>query len=554
MSENSRNEEQKIESTETVPESTPITENVVEPTADTDNISFEVQGDTDIEKQNDLEEDTDENGKQDTKNPPKKEKVSRHRSTRNRQKKVFSVVTTALLLVALIIVNVICSVLTNRYAVFTADLTATQAFQLTENTIRLVESINKPVEITFLCTKDYYESLDSYCIQTTGLAKQYSQYSENITVNYVDITSNPTYANNYENETLNSTDVIISCGDKYRVLNYTDMYNMAYYDNTYQYIASSKVESAFDSALMTVTSDKTTNVTMIMDNAGESADYFVRFLESNNYAVTQINIATDKIPENTELLIMFTPTEDYTELETQNIFDFLTNNEKYGKTALYIPCAQDSETPNIDTLLEFFGMAVEHSMAFDMDQTRMYTYSYYDGLACSFASSDFTELINAENDYPVITSYSRSIRITDSNYASALLSLSSQSGVCPFDADENTWNMKDAVSGNVVVGAIGERGLSEDVNSHIVVMGSSTMFTKAILGSVFSDSRYILAMLGNLCGNDLNVVNLDDKVLTDYDLNMNTSTKIFIGTIFFAFLPLVVLGSGVVIFIKRRNQ
>lgn len=553
MNENSKNEEQKIENMETVSEITETTENITETPA-TDSTLSDVQTDTGIKTQNELEEDTDEIKKQDGKKSKKKEKISKHHSPRSRRKKIFSLATTALFLVALIIVNVICSVLTNRYAFFTADLTATQAFQLTENTIKLVKSINKPVEITFLCTKDYYESLDSYCIQTTGLATQYSQYSENITVNYVDITSNPTYANNYENETLNSTDVIISCGDKYRVLKYTDMYNMEYYDNTYQYIASSKVESAFDSALMTVTSEKTTNVTMIMDNADEDADYFIRFLESNNYAVTQINIATDKIPENTELLIMFTPTEDYTELETQNIMNFLTNNEEYGKTALYIPCAKDSKTPNIDTLLEFFGMAVEHSMAFDMDQTRMYAYSYYDGLACSFASSDFTELINAESDYPVITSYSRSINIVNSDYAFALLCLSSQSGACPFDADEDTWNMKDAVSGNVIVGAIGERGLSEEVNSHMVVMGSSTMFTKAILGSVFSNSRYVLAMLGNLCGNDLNVVNLDDKVLTNYDLNMNTSTKIFIGTIFFAFLPLAVLGGGVVVFIKRRNQ
>ncbi|MGN0537677.1 MAG: Gldg family protein [Acutalibacteraceae bacterium] len=546
MNENSKNEEQKIENTETVSENTETTENI----ATSDSALSDVQADTDIE----LEEDTDEIKEQNGGKSKNKEKISKHHSPKNRRKKIFSLTTTALFLVALIIVNVICSVLTNRYAFFTADLTATQAFHLTENTIKLVKSINKPVEITFLSTKDYYESLDSYCIQTTGLATQYSQYSENITVNYVDITSNPTYANKYENETLNSTDVIISCGDKYRVLKYTDMYNMEYYDNTYQYIASSKVESAFDSALMTVTSDKTTNVTMIMDDAEENADYFIRFLESNNYAVKQINIATDKIPENTELLIMFTPTKDYTELETQSIMNFLTNNESYGKTALYIPCAKDSKTPNIDTLLEFFGMAVEHGMAFDMDQNRMYTYSYYDGLACSFASSDFTELINAESDYPVITSYSRSINIVNSNYASALLCLSSQSGTCPFDADENTWKMKDAVSGNVVVGAIGERGLSEEVNSHMVVMGSSTMFTKAILGSVFSNSRYVLAMLGNLCGNDLNVVNLADKVLTDYDLNMNTGTKIFIGTIFFAFLPLAVLGGGIVVFIKRRNQ
>ncbi len=552
MNENSKNEEQKIENIEAPSENIETNDGSILP--DVQN-NMETEINTDTDNLSDMETFAENDEIKEGSNKAKKNsKGARHISSRNRQKKIFSLVTTALFLVALIIVNIICSVLTNRYAVFTADLTAAQSFQLTDNTIKLVQKIDKPVEITFLCTKDYYESLDSYCIQTTGLAKQYSQYSDNITVNYVDITSNPTYADKYKGETLSSTDVIISCGDKYRVLNYTDMYNMEYYDASYQYIASSKVESAFDSALMSVTSDKTTNVTLIMDDADEDPEYFIHFLESNNYTVTQINIATDKIPENTELLIMFTPTKDYTELETQNILKFLTNDEKYSKTALYIPCAQDSKTPNIDTLLEFFGMAVEHGMAFDMNQDRMYTYSYYDGLACSFASSDFTELIDAQNDYPVIISYARSLKITDNNYATPLLCLSSQSGSCPFDADEDTWNMKDSITGNVIVGAIGERGLSETVNSHMVVMGSSTMFTKTILGSVFSDSRYILAMLGDLCGNDLNVINIENKVLTNYNLNMNTSTKIFIGTIFFAFLPLTVLGIGVVVFIKRRTR
>lgn len=473
---------------------------------------------------------------------------------RNRKKVIFSAAMTALFVVAVIVINIIASVLTDRYAEFTADFTASQAFQLTDDSVKLAQSLKKDVEITFLCTKDYYESLDAYCIQTTGLAAQYSQYSDRITVNYVDIVSNPTYTEKYSSENLSSTDVIISCGDKYRVLTYKDMYNMEAFDSTYQYIASSKAEQAFDSAIMNVTADKTTKVTLVVDNAAEDKDYFTRFLESNNYSVTEITLAESKIPEDTELLVLFTPNKDYTATQAQSVLNFLTNSNKYGKNAIYIPTSENVKTPNIDAMLAEYGMQVEAGLAFDMDTTRIYGYNYYDGLACSFASSKFTDLLNVESDYPVIISYARPISVTNTNYVESLLSLSSQSGMCPFDADEETWDMKSSITGNVIVGAVGERGLSEEVNSHFVVMGSPVMFTQTILGSDFSDDRYLLGMFGTLCGNDLDTITIADKTLTEYDLNMSNNTKVILGTVFFALLPLIVLGVGLIVFLKRRNQ
>ena len=504
----------------------------------------------------DIDEDLKERNESKIKDSKKKKSRRAKRSSQSRKKSIMSALMTFLFMVALVLFNVLLSVLTDKYAVLTVDLTSSGNFTLTDTSIELAQSLEKEVDITFLCTKDEYESIDSYCVQTTGLASQYEQYSSMITVNYVDITSNPTYTENYPDEDLSSTDVIISCGDRYLVLTYKDMYNMEYYDSTYtyQYIESSMVESAFDTAIMNVIVDELTPVTMVVDNASEDYDYLVRFLESNNYSVTTINIEDEDIPEDTELLILFTPDEDYSAEKAQDILDFLTNDEEYGKVMLYVPASSDVSTPNIDALLEVYGLEVERSMAFDMDTDRIYGYNYYDGLACTFASTLFTDLIDMDDDYPVIVSYSRGVTITNEDYATALLCLSSESGVCDFDADEDTWSMEDSITGYVIVGAYGERGLSEDVNSRVVVMGSATMFTETILGSDFSDDRYISAMLATLCGNEIYSVTIADKTLTYYDLTISTSAKIFIGVIFFALLPLAVLGTGFVVFIRRRSR
>ena len=479
-----------------------------------------------------------------------KEKMSLSRKAKHG---IISLAVTCLVVAAVIIINIIAATLTDKYSVLTADITGMQSFNITEQSLKIAQEIKKNTKITFLNSKTSYEALDPYCKQTSTLANQLAQNSDGkISVEYIDLVKDPSFQNNYPDDTLSTTDVIVSCGDKYKILTKDDLFNFENYSETYQYIKSSQAEQEIDSAIMTVTSDVSTKVALVTDSCTDDYSYLKSVLNTNNYEITEFSLLTQDIPENTDMVIVYAPTKDYTYDAVDKLEKFLMNNNRYGKSMLYVSYCKEADTPNIDALIKNFGMELQDGLAFDMDTSRIFGNNYYDGLACDFASEEYTTSISSD-DYPVIVSLARPIKISNEDVAESLLSLSIQSGYCPFDAKDGEWSMPDAVTGNVSVMAQGKLG-NDTGKSTLVVAGSSSMFEKAMLGSSFSNQKYIMNMMADLNGRDTDTLTLEDKVITDYDLNISTQTASVVGIILYAVIPLLILGVGLVVFIMRRNR
>lgn len=483
------------------------------------------------------------------------EKTPKNKRTLSKKNihRITSAAVICIVVVGIIIINVIAVTLTNRYSVLTADITDSQSFNLTKNSLEIIDKIDKSVKITFLASKSSYEAVDPYCKQASALVNKMAQNSNGmISVEYIDIIQNPSYENNYPNDKLSTTDVIVTCGDKYKIVTADNMFNFQTYADNYSYIASSQAEQEIDTAILTVTSDVTTKVALITDNCIDDYSYLKTTLASNNYEITEISLVSQDIPKDTDMVIVYAPTKDFTAEAVKKLELFLDNNEKYGKNLLYISYRKQTDTPNIDIMLSDFGMKIQDGLAFDMDASRIAGNSYYDGIMCSFATDLYCDNIG-KTDYPVIVSLSRSIEIKDKNIAESLLSLSSSSGYCPFDADSETWQMDKAVTGDVSVMAQGVIG-NDKAQSTLIVSGSTYMFEKSMLGSSFSNSTYILDMFATLNNRDTSKLKLENKVITDYDLNISTQTAIITGVVMYAVIPLIILGVGLIIFFVRRNK
>ena len=482
-----------------------------------------------------------------------KKKSSKKISDRKTVHNIVSITVSCLVIAVVIIINIISSTLTDKFSGLSVDITSVNSFELTEDSIYIANNIDKNVKITFLASKSSYEAVDPYCKQVSYLANQLSQNSdEMISVEYIDLVQNPSYENNYPDAELSTTDIIVSCGDKYKIVTADDMFNFESYDGTYSYIASSQAEQQIDAAILTVTSDISTKVALVSDNCTDDYSYLKSTLTSNNYEITEVSLVTEDIPEDTDMVIVYAPTKDYTYDTVEKIREFLENNNQYGKSMLYVSYRKGADTPNIDALLSDYGMKVEDALAFDMDSSRIAGNSYYDGIMCSFASELYTENIS-DNDYPVIVSLASPVTIADDKIAQPLLTLSESSGMCPLDAVDGEWSMTDSVTGNVNVMAQGSIG-TDEAKSTIVVSGSTSMFEQSMLGSSFSNSQYVLDMFANLNYRDTDTLQLENKVITDYDLNISTQTANLVGVVIYAIIPLVILGVGLIIFLVRRNK
>jgi ABC-2 type transport system permease protein len=497
----------------------------------------------------------------------KKKKTKSPKAPRQKMSKarfnhtIGALVITAVVLVATILLNVVVSLMSDKLPGMSIDLTSKGAFQLSETSIKLAQNVKKDLKITFLDDKQSYRSKASsntYYAQVMAIAEEYGKYNNKISTEYVSIVDNPNLENKYPQETLSADNIIVSCGDKYRILDQYDIFNVKSYYSTYSYIASSKAEEAFDGAILAVTSTESTKLAIVEDNSTEDFTYFKNILEQNNYELVSVKLEQEDIPKDAKMLIVFTPEKDFSKTAAKKIRTYLENNKEYGKNMLYIPSSKTYKTPNLDEVLSDWGITVGDGLAYELESSSVYGRNMYDGILCYMGSNAFTSKFD-DNSAPVISSYARPITLDSDAETQSLLQYSSKSGVCPSDADDS-YDFTGNAKGNIIIAGYGVNGIfandkkSSDKISTVFVFGSSTMFEKTILASTYSDQKYILAMLSESCGRVNQEISVEAKELTQYDVQIDNNSASVIGLVCYVGLPIAVICAGLIVFVKRRNK
>lgn len=497
----------------------------------------------------------------------KKKKTKSPKAPRQKMSKarfnhtIGALVITAVVLVATILLNVVVSLMSDKLPGMSIDLTSKGAFQLSETSIKLAQNVKKDLKITFLDDKQSYRSKASsntYYAQVMAIAEEYGKYNNKISAEYISIVDNPNFENKYPQETLSADNIIVSCGDKYRILDQYDIFNVKSYYSTYSYIASSKAEEAFDGAILAVTSTESTKLAIVEDNSTEDFTYFKNILEQNNYELVSVKLEQEDIPKDAKMLIVFTPEKDFSKTAAKKIRTYLENNKEYGNNMLYIPSSKTYKTPNLDEVLSDWGITVGDGLAYELESSSVYGRNMYDGILCYMGSNAFTSKFD-DNSAPVISSYARPITLDSDAETQSLLQYSSKSGVCPSDADDS-YDFTGNAKGNIIIAGYGVNGIfandkkSSDKISTVFVFGSSTMFEKTILASTYSDQKYILAMLSESCGRVNQEISVEAKELTQYDVQIDNNSASVIGLVCYVGLPIAVICAGLIVFVKRRNK
>ena len=482
------------------------------------------------------------------------EKTPKKPLSRKSKKALVSAVITLLVVTAVILANLISSVLTQKYSVFTSDITSLKSFELTEQSKNIAKNVDKKVKITFHSEKRDYENRDPYCKQTSVIANELAKLSNGmISVEYIDVVKNPALANSYtEEDNLTANDVAVSCGDKRRLLKVSDLFTFEVYSSEYQYIASSQSEQVIDNAIVTVTSDIETKVAVVSESDSDDYKYFIRTLESNNYDVSEISLEKDELSDDIQMVVIYQPEDDFSADALLKLDAFMSNDDKYGKNLLYIPDVGGAEHPNLDKFINMFGIGVSNGIAFEYDSSsRYYASDYYEYIFCDFGSNLYRENLSKDKEMPVMTGISRPIAIKNDN-VEPLLVLSEKSGILPYTADDS-WSMEDAVTGNICVMAQSSVG-EGDNKSTLVVMGSGEMISQKYFINGLGNQYYIMTMLGELNNRSTKIISLPDKTITNFDINTDAHTRFWIGFVMYAVIPLMVLGCGFTVYLVRRNM
>ncbi len=503
--------------------------------------------------------------KTDAKSPkPKKEKknggLKAFLKSRKARHGSVAVAVVVVVIALVVVLNIVVSLLVERFPNMVLDFTKDSSFALENDTIDYVSHIDKDITITVLTTEEKFEASGNYYIQANKLLeKMESESNGKIKLKYVDLSSNPSIAQKYTDAdwTQNSNMMIVECGDQYRVLTIDDCfeYDQDYYSTygTY-YVTSSIVEQGVVTAILNVTTEDKVVVDMITGNQEQDSSAIKTLLQNNAYQVNEVSLATGELDEDAKFAVLYAPSVDLDENVIEKLSTWLDNDGKYGRNLIYIPTENNVETPNLDGLLNEWGMQINQGVVYETSTDRLvsnsspyiftvdYTDYYKDGLK--------------NPNIPVVTLFAKSVTVSDTSMAHALLTTSESAGIYPTDADDN-WNYKDGIKGEALnIAAEGVKSNTDNSSSKVIVFDSYSMFTTDIMSyNSFNNSGYFMNMINTIANRDDAGITIEGKSMQSAELGItDATTKNALFVVFVVVVPIAVLVVGIVMWLRRRNR
>ena len=263
------------------------------------------------------------------------------------------------------------------------DFSQDHLFTLTQESIDKIKDIGKSISIYFM----EYEDNDS----TVDLAKQYAKANQNIKVEAVKVNDRPDLAQKYE-ITSGMMGIIVECGDRYKVLNSSEL--VTYDSSSYQSV--SVAEEKLTAAIQSVASDDIPKVYFLSGYSNFSLENNLQclnvYLQNEITDVASVDILkTGKVPDDCDTLVIMSPSKDFDEDVTNYIVDYINS----GRNILWFQSAtgQELDTPNANRILEIYGIdPFDVGVVRETDSDKMVA-NMPDFILPDIQSSDVTEKI-----------------------------------------------------------------------------------------------------------------------------------------------------------------
>lgn len=462
---------------------------------------------------------------------------------------VWGVVITSLGIILAITLVLLSDRLTDQFDL-RLDLTANDRYALSEESVSWLENLEQDVKITVLVGEENMSTGSYYIVQAYQNLLEYERNSDKVTLEFVDITENPTFVSNYPDLELSTYDIIIESEENQEVLSFQELYD---YDTTGSQITASRVEQKVTGALMTVTSGETKRVTVLTGYGDTEPEGLTELLEGSQYEITQSSLLTEGIDEEAEAAILFAPQNDLEEDSITKLSIWLNNSGEQGRNLFIFLDPSVGSLPNLEAFMNEWGLDAGEGYVFESRSSLYYQQIYYP--VAQYEDEEFSSGLTT-NDITILA-LCRPVDVLfeeqDGYETSVLLDFSDSSGQVTLDAEQVT---EDMVTGDVKGMVMSTHSLygSEVTSSSMVVSGSALAFTGTLAtGTTFANGEYILGVFDQLTGQETSL-NISAKDLTSAVHNMSSFRTNVYSWIFMVGIPVVMLAVGVVVWLRRRHR
>ncbi len=472
---------------------------------------------------------------------------------------------TAVFVVVIILINVVVSLLSERFPSMNIDLTANKVNTLSDAALEVAKEVEEETTIYILATDDWLDYANNQGVAYStlvSLSDKLAEANSKIKVEQVDLEKNPSFVNEYADENLTNGYVVVKTDKRYRVLTISDLFPSESNSQTGSTASYNDVDSALATAIKQVNLSEVPVVSIATGHSEAMTDAFdslTSFLNENAFDVQQFNILSEDIPENTQILFLGTPNTDYTEDELKKLDEYLSEKES-GKTRTLLISATPGQAslPNLMSFLEEWGISYDStSMVLESDSSRTF------GNSALYLSDVDSENGIPDGDYPLlVTPYSVPItRLFDSNNSVVTYSLAATSEgsyLQKTDSDEDASETAEKKSYDTAV--LARKSLDSSgtgAYANVIVLGSTYMLDPSTLNtSTFSNGDYFidLAKYATDTTNSNNTVYSPRVQAGVQDITATTNVINFLGLgVFTITIPVVILLAGLAVYIKRRH-
>jgi len=458
-----------------------------------------------------------------------------------------SIILIAVVVAIAVIINLLVGMISVRI-----DLTPNKLFSISDETVKILNELDKDVVIYGLF--DEAKIKDSAYSDVVEILSHYDKHPR-IKVEYVDPERNPGFINELDPENLkdiSNNDFVVKCGDKMKVLSYYDLFSTQFNQYTWnQDITGIKAEQGFTGAIRYVSAD-VTPVVYFMAGHGErdvDREYTVvkEYLEKNNYEVKLLNLFTmDSVPEDAEMVIVASPTKD---LSSEEAYKFKKYLDDGGKAVFMFDSLESNpQFTEFDKILMDYGVSLNYDKVKENDDSRRDPTNPYAILLDIQSSSIVPEKFNT------IFTNSRSINIlrNQKEYIT-VTSLAKTS-------DKAVGEQIDKTKGENIAGPLDLAVAVEDKGgtkvSKILVIGNGSFISDNAIDQYGPYSRnglYFFLYSLNWLQDKKDEVIIAPKTYETPVLTISAKQASITGIAVVVVLPLLVLGTGLYVFLRRRH-
>ena len=476
---------------------------------------------------------------------------------------------TVVFIAVVVVLNLLVSALAERFPSMNIDLTAQKMNTLSDQAMELAKGVQQDTNIYLIGKEESYENdaiYSSYGLkysQVMNLAKRLEEANQKIHVQFIDPDTNPDFISRYAGESLTTGRVLVSTEKRYKVLSVDDMFSMSQNQTTGATEMFSNVDSALAGAIEMVNLDKMPVMTIATGHdemlQRDDMSTFINMMEKQNFDIREVNMLTEEIPENTQLLMIATPSTDYTAEEIQKLRDLLSDQERQESVSVLVTFYPNQrELPNLTAFLEEWGVSVgTGSVVMESDASR---YALADPRCIMVDSAGEAMKDNSYSRLVSPLSVPLKVLFTGNGDVGVEALWTTSEGayvVTEATSQEEIENPSETSQQTVATlsSTLAQFG-NDFYYRSVIVFGSSNIFSDTFMATAFDNAEYISDLMKLATDTDGSEVTITtQRVQTntmDVTASQNTIMALGLG-VFTIALPLLVMAAGLTVFLKRRH-